>query len=59
MPCAVAQSTQVTEEMFETEQEKLIKSLNSIVRHFLKTLGLTLKFPELDAKSLSFFVYLD
>ena len=57
--CAVAQSTQVTEEMFGNEQDKLIKSLNTIVRHLKKTLGLTLKYPKLDMDSLSLYVYSD
>ena len=57
--CAVAQSTQLTEGIFEKDQERLIKSLNSIVRHLQKTFGLTLKCPKLDVNSLSLFVYSD
>ena len=38
--CAVAQSTQVTEALFEKEQGKLINTLNSIVRHLKRHLGL-------------------
>ena len=59
IPCAVAQSTQVTEELFEKEQGKLIKSLNSIVRHLKKTLGLILRYPKLDKESVSLLTYSD
>ena len=57
--CAVAQGTQVPGGMFENDHERLIKLLNSIVRHLKKTFGLTLKYPKLHVNSLSLFVYSD
>ena len=57
--CAVVRRTQVTEEMFEKEHEKMIKLLNTIVKHLKRSLGLILKFLKLDIEPLSLFAYSD
>jgi hypothetical protein len=57
--CAVAQSAQVTEKLYDEEPLKYTKVLNGIVKHLRKASSLVLKYPKLDIDKLKLRVYSD